>query len=258
MALKDLAKLIQNATKEKPIEQDFLFMLNDTISRSQKPRQPSQTYKPSSLGGCMRRLYFEVTGAEVDEVSPPDPSLVGINESGSARHEHIQKHIQLMKDYGYEVEWLDVEEYLKENPQPGTRVVEKKGMETKLFNDVLNLSFMCDGIIKVKGVHYILEIKTETSFKWQKRTEPEDKHLYQAASYSLALGVSQVLFLYENRDICAKKVFVVEITPQDREEKVMHRIETCNSYIQQNIVPDMTEDERECRYCPFTEECRKW
>jgi len=225
MGLKNLAKIINNATKEKTFEERFIYELNETISRSQQPRQPSRTFKPSSLGGCMRRMFFEVTGAEVDKAKPADAGLVGINESGTDRHERLQKHIASMKEFGFNVEWVDVADFIEQHQPKGTRVVERKGMETKLFNEILNLSFMSDGIIKIDGVHYILEIKTEASFKWQGRIAPEEKHIFQAASYSVALGVSKVIFIYENRDVCAKKAYLIEITQEMKEERVYARIE---------------------------------
>jgi CRISPR/Cas system-associated exonuclease Cas4 (RecB family) len=255
VSIKNLAKLINNATKEKTLEEEFIYLLNETISRSQPFRLASKTFKPSSLGGCMRRIFFEVTGEEVDASNHHDPQLVGINESGTDRHERIQRHVASMKEYGYDVEWVDVEEFIKEFKPLGTRVIEKKGMETKLFNDVLNLSFMCDGVIKFKGIHYILEIKTEASFKWQTRSKPEEKHTYQAACYSAALGLSNVIFIYENRDVCAKKVYMHEVTQEDREDKVYCRIETINEFIRQEIVPEKTTDTKECKYCPYLTAC---
>jgi CRISPR/Cas system-associated exonuclease Cas4 (RecB family) len=257
MTIRDLAKLINSVTKEKTLEEEFLYLLNDTMSRSQKPRQPSKTFKPSSLGGCMRKSYYEVTGEEVDAYKMPDPGLVGINESGTDRHERLQRHIANMASLGHSVEWIDVEAFINEHRPYGTKVVERKGMEVKLYNEVLNLSFMSDGIIKYKGIYYILEIKTEASFKWQTRTAPENKHTYQAASYSVALGLSNVIFMYENRDVCAKKVYIVEITQEDREQKVYGRIETINDHIERNVVPAMTDDRKECKYCSFTSVCAK-
>jgi CRISPR/Cas system-associated exonuclease Cas4 (RecB family) len=257
MGLKNLAKMINNATKEKTFEERFLYELSEATSKNQKPRSPSRTFKPSSLGGCMRRMFFEVTGAEIDLSKPTDAGLVGINESGTDRHERIQKHIASMKEYGFNVDFVDVGDFVEEHKPHGTRVVEKMGMETKLFNDVLNLSFMCDGILKIDGIHYILEIKTEASFKWQGRNAPEEKHKYQAASYSVALGISKVLFLYENRDVCAKKAYLVEISQDERIERVYARIEEVNEHIRAERVPDVSEqDKKDCKYCPFTNSCK--
>src|SRR5690606_11740101 len=138
MSLKNLAKLINQTTQEKTVEQEFLFQLNEAISRldGENSRPPSKSYKPSSLGGCMRNMYFQVIGAPLDPAGTTDASFVGICESGTDRHERIQTAITNMQRLGYDCEWIDVEEYLKVRPQTGTEVVSKQGMETKLKNTV--------------------------------------------------------------------------------------------------------------------------
>lgn len=259
MSLKNLAKLINNTVKEKTVEQEFLFQLNETISRldAENPRKPSQTYKPSSLGGCMRNMYYQVIGAEQDPNKKRDASGVGITEAGSDRHERIQKAVAEMKRLGYDFEWIDVAEYLKQWPQQGTEVVQKQGMETKLKNTILNMSFLCDGIVKFKGKYYVLEIKTEASFKWNGRAEVVEQHKYQASAYSTCLGIDGVIFIYENRDFCSKKSFMYEVTDQDKEERVIHRIATCDSYVERKIVPPMTTIQSLCKYCNYKERCAK-
>lgn len=254
---KNLAKMISQATRDKTPEQDFLYMLNEAIGRLDKEsgRLPSQSYKPSSMGGCLRNCFFQVVGARQDVKLKTDPQLVGMGQSGTARHEHIQTAIAQMKRLGYDVEWIDVAEFLKMRPVKGTIIKERKGMETKLYNELFNLSFMCDGIIKLHGRYYILEIKTEASFKFQGRTQPEQDHIIQASCYSLAIGINDVMFLYENRDVCAKKTFLVHVTEENRAE-IVHRIETSNSHIQSGTVPPKETDK--CKYCQYTEECKKY
>lgn len=259
MSLKNLAKLIHETTKEKTVEQDFLFQLNEAISRldAEHSRPPSKTYKPSSLGGCMRNMYYQVVGAEQDPSQMRDASAVGITESGTDRHERIQKAIANMQRLGYDCEWIDVEEYLKSRPQPGTVVVSKQGMETKLRNTILNLSFLCDGVIKFNGHYYIIEIKTEASFKWNGRTDVVEKHKAQACAYSVALGIDSIIFIYENRDFCSKKTFLYEVTEKDKEDKVLHTIATCDSYIERNLIPPKTTVQSECKYCSYKKLCAK-
>lgn len=257
MSLRNLAKMINEANKEKTPEQEFIAIYNEAIQRSNEQRRPSKTYKPSSLGGCMRRMYFEVTGADIDKNRKIDPNIIEIGHSGTDRHERIQNNIINAQNLGYDIEWVDVEEYLEQWPQPGTRVVEKIGLETKLRNDVLNMSFLCDGIIKLKGEYYILEIKTEASFKWNGRSEIVEKHKYQGVAYSTCLGIDKILYVYENRDFCNKKPFILEVSQQMKEEKVVHRIETCNVYVEKEQVPPMTTMQSECKYCPFTQVCKK-
>jgi CRISPR/Cas system-associated exonuclease Cas4 (RecB family) len=257
---KNLAKLIQNAQQNQSPEDAFLQALNSAISKYSKlnDKPPSQSYKPSMLGGCLREIYFTVTGAPEDDVLP-DPNLVGMGESGTDRHLRLQTVISEMKKMGFkDVEWIDVEEFLKFHPVEGTEVVERKGMEVKLRNTIFNMSFMCDGIIKFRGVYYVLEIKTETSFKWQPRTGPEPKAVVQASSYSLCLGVNKVMFVYENRDVCSKKVYIHQVSEIEKYDLVVHKIEECNTYVETDTVPPKSDNKNDCRYCDYKQECKKY
>lgn len=256
-SLKNLAKLVAAANEEKTPAQDFLFMLNETIQRvdAEDNRPPSKSYKPSSLGNtCDRMLYFEVTGAEQDG-GYADPELVGIGESGTARHENIQNAVMQMQRLGYDCEWIDPEEFVKQRGIKHLKVVERKGNEVKFYHKQLNMRFLCDGIIKLRGVYYVLEIKTETSFKWQPRTDPAYPHKVQGACYGAAFGIYRVMFLYENRDVCKKKTMVYEVTKEYVEDKVIHRIATVDQYVEDKEVPPKTENVRDCTYCDYKKIC---
>lgn len=257
--LGNLAKMINNATKQMTPADKFIHDLNQTISRGAKDEQrpSSKSFKPSSLGKCLRLNYFIVTGAPKDDRAP-DPELVGMGESGTDRHERIQTWVSKMKKYGYNCEWIDVEEFLKIHPVAGTKVVKKTGMETKCYNEVFDISFLCDGIIKFEGIYYILEIKTEASFKWNGQKEAFDDHKVQATTYSVCLGIDRSLFLYEERDLCRKKAFIVEITNDMKEEFVIARIEVVNNHIAEGTVPPKSIIVSDCSYCEFTKECAKW
>lgn len=252
-----LAKMVNKATQEKTVTEQFLHDLEATIKAENLPRKPAANYKPSMLGGCLRKTYFCKTGVEPD-VSPPSSSMAGIWESGSARHEHIQEYVMKMKEHGFDWEWVDVEEFVKQRKPAGTRIVERKGNEVKLFNDILELSFMCDGVVKNNGRYYILEIKTESSFKFMKHQDAHESHKVQAICYSTALGIDEIIFIYENRDVCTKKVppHVIKVTEEMKQEYVIGRIETINNYIAEDRVPPM--DTSSCTYCDYKTECKKW
>ena len=259
MSLKNLAKLISNATKELTPEQEFLNALNEAIVKEEVKtrRQPTKSFKPSSIAGCHRMMYFTLIGAPIDKNFDADPQFIGMGQSGTARHEYLQTTISQMKENGFDVEWIEIEDYLKIRPQKGLEIISKQGLETKLFSRKYNLRFLCDGIIKVNGVYFILEIKTEVSFKWQSRTEADRKHIPQASSYSLCLGINRVLFLYENRDLCSKKAFIVEVSDDDR-KGVVKTIRKVNNSKRLKQVPPKSEDKYDCRFCDFKDECKKW
>jgi len=254
-ALKNIHRLIEAAQKELPVEQEFLSDLKAAIERSEESRLPSRTYKPSSLI-CLRNMYFQVIGQQPDE-EKADSCLIGICQTGSARHEHLQQAIASMKKLGIDCEYIDVEKFVNSRKPKGTKVVQKQGMETKCYNEILNMSFLCDGIIRYKGRYYILEIKTESLYKWQTRNAPADDHITQASCYSVCLGLDDVIFLYENRDNCDKKCYLVHVTDSMKEERVVGKIAECDSYVQKLIPPPMTENKRACNYCGYKSACRK-
>lgn len=256
--MKSLAKMIAEKARDKPPEQDFLHMLEEAIVRLDREtdRKPSKSFKPSSLGGCLRNVFYQVTGVD-PEPSDATASGVGIAQSGAARHEHLQETMIQMKRLGYDVVYIDVEEYLKKRPQQGTRVVSRQGAETKLFNDILNLSFLCDGIILFRGAYYVIEIKTEVTPKFYPRLEPEEQHVAQASCYSATLGINRVIFLYENRDFCLKKVYLHVVSEEEKFNQVIAPIETVNTHIELKTTPEKTTIKKLCKYCKYKDKCKR-
>lgn len=237
-----------------PAEQ-FVMMLQETIRKSNPPRKPSVSFKPSSLGTCLRRNYYEITGANIDIVAVSD-ELVGMGEAGTDRHARLQQYIQQMRSKGFDCDWVDVEDYLKKFPQPGTTLRKRRGAEIGLNYEPLNLHLFLDGIIRLNGKYYILELKTEASFKWQSRREPDPMHMVQVTCYSIVVGLSDVILLYESRDICKKKAYHAVITDEQR-AALRHFIARVNAYAAMAALPPRTTDEKNCRYCPYNQVCTR-
>ncbi|MEG0153708.1 MAG: hypothetical protein RR744_11155, partial [Cellulosilyticaceae bacterium] len=177
---------------------------------------------------------------------------IGICESGTDRHERIQYLVSCMDN----AEWIDVAEHIRARDFLGTEVVEQKGMETKCYNKAHNMSFLCDGLINYKGAKYILEIKTEMYMKFAKRFNVEPKHLLQATCYSICLGVDHVLFLYEDRNICLKKAYEVEVT-QEMKKEVYKIMDDVNLALEIDVYPDKSTNKKDCTYCRYKQECKK-
>lgn len=252
--LSGIAKLVKTSKNASP-ETSFLNELIRTIEVTDEVRQPSKSYKPSSLGGCIRNMYFQMTGAELDG-TPTDYCLIGICESGTDRHDKIQNYVCRMKDNGFDCEWVDVDEYVNEFKPEGTKVIAKHGMETKCYNDIFNLRFLCDGIIKYKGEYYILEIKTESTYKFSSHDEPYPEHKVQATTYSMAFGINKVIFLYENRDNTSKKTYLIDVT-DDMKQGVADKIFTCDDYIAKKVAPPKSQNVKDCQYCNYKRICRE-
>lgn len=256
-AFKNICRLIDSAKEEVAPEQSFLSDLKRSIelTNDKASRAPSKTYKPSSMT-CIRNMYYQVTG------QPQDPqasnyTLVGICNSGTDIHERIQKYVDDMKNNDIDCEYINVADYVKQRNLDYLEVVEQKGMETKLYNKVLNMSFLCDGIIRYKGKYYILELKTESSYKWQGRKDVDPKHYAQGTAYSLVFKIDEVLFVYINRDILDMKAFMFKPTDEMR-GALVDKILECDNYVSEGKVPPKPEDvpKSSCEYCSFRLTCR--
>ena len=249
---KKLAKMIQ-LEKDNQVAQTFVNDLNYTIEcENSKDFIPTRSYKPSGIGGCKRSLYYQLIGATPDK-KPQSVNLVGICESGTSRHEIIQDYIMKMNENGVDCEWIDVGFYLKAMQVKDPKVIHKVGNETKLFSEKYNMRFMCDGLVCYKGEYYIIEIKTESSRKFSSHDSPYLSHKLQATCYAMTIGVPRVIFIYENRDTCEKKGYLVEVTKENIEdiEKIINEV---NEAIDSLLPPPREFDK--CMYCNYKEECK--
>ena len=253
-SMKNVLKLIERANTDVPIERQFLDDLKRSIELEDRKtaRKPSQSYKPSSMN-CMRNMYYQVMGVDVGTDSTY--TLVGICEAGSDRHERIQNAISVMNTNGFDCEYVDVAEFIKARELP-IEIVGKQGNETKLYDTKRNISFLCDGIIKYKGHYYIVEFKTESSYKWQNRKGVDPAHYNQARTYSLEFNIDVVIFIYINRDICDMKSYMYKVS-QSEQKSIERLIERCNEYVKKHELPPIPEDDvKKCYYCAYKDLCK--
>lgn len=257
-ALLNVLSLVDDEAGELPVEKQFLRDLKASVEMTdaKNQRKPSKTFKPSSLH-CIRNMYFQVMGAPISEDSA-SCELIGICESGTDRHERIQQYVCDMKSNNIDCEYVDVAEYVRQHNLGYLDVVSKNGYETKLFYKDLNMRFLCDGIIRYKGRYYILEIKTETANKFWDRKGVNPDHILQGTAYSLAFGIEDVLFVYECRDNCSKKAFMLHVT-DDMRDALRQKIFNCMGYISRQIVPPKPEDvsRKMCAYCGYADICKR-
>ena len=254
MALSNIARMVRRKTQINPADK-FLNEFIRTIQANQRTGTPSKTYKPSSMGGCSRSIYYELTGAPTDGV-PEDYSFTGICESGTARHETLQNYVMQMKDAGFDWEWVDPAEYVAEKKIPNMEVVERSGNEVKFYNSLYNMRFLCDGIVKLGDKYFILEFKTESCYKFDKHDDAWKAHKMQATCYSLCFDIDDVIFIYENRDVCTKKAFLVTVTDEMKDE-VEEKIAEIDMAIDEGYVPEKEDSASECQYCDYKRRCRQ-
>ena len=245
-------RLFKTPTEE--IANDFLFWLETTIQNEAKSTKKvkSKFYKPSSLN-CLRMMYFYRTLTEIED-SKRNASSVGVLHSGEDRHLRIQKAITKIKQNGFDCDWVDVETYIKQQNIENLEVISKKEFETTVYNKDLDMVFLCDGIVRIKERYYLIEIKTENSTSFFSRKAVAEEHKHQAACYSISFRINNVIFIYENRDLCSKKVFLFTVT-QSLKDEVIGMIERCNEAVKNNCIPPRIEC-KSCNYCDYKKSCK--
>lgn len=254
-ALKNISRLID--LEERPVEEAFLSDLKRSIEITEESTWgdlPSPTFKPSSMQ-CKRNSYYQITGAHTDK-GQASFNMVGICNSGSDIHVRIQTAIMGMQKNGMECEWVDVEKFIKQRELNDLVIRSKTDTETKLYNKLYNISFMCDGIIKYKNKYFIVELKTETANKWYSRSGVDPKHYNQAIAYSLSFSLNDVLFVYISRDMLDMKCYHYEVTDEMRKELVDYMSDV-NEYVDIMSPPPKIDAKRICQYCNYSEQCKK-
>lgn len=257
-SLKNVLRLIEIQKVERPIESMFLDDLKRSIELEDEKntRKPSRTYKPSSMN-CIRNMYYQIMGVE-PEKEGSSYNLVGICNSGTDIHVRTQQAIMDMKKNDIDCEYVDVAEFVRSRNLDRLEVVSHVGMETKLWHKDLNMSFMCDGIIKYRGHYYILELKTETSNKFFMRKGVDPKHYNQGTAYSIAFGLDDVIFVYISRDTLDMKSFMFHVT-DDMKQELTAKILECDSFVEKSEVPSKPAEinVKLCNYCPYKGQCNK-
>lgn len=257
-SLTNVCRLIDSANLKLSPEVEFLEDLKRSIELTEKAHnsKPSLTYKPSSMK-CVRNMYYQVTGADSDEYDPKY-SNIGILNSGTDIHVRVQQAIEGMKDNNIDCEYIDVADFVTSRNLDYLTIRDKKGMETKLYHNLLNMSFMTDGIVRYKNHYYILEIKTENNYKWTMRKGVAEEHYAQGTAYSIAFNLDEVIFLYVNRDNLEMKAFMLNVTDEMKQSMVA-RIDESDKYVKLGKTPPKPTDlpKNACTYCGYKKLCDK-
>ena len=255
-SLKNVCRLIDSANLKLSPEEEFLDDLKRSIELTEikNASKPSQTYKPSSMK-CVRNMYYQVSGAECDETDPKY-SMIGILNSGTDIHVRVQQAIEGMKENEMDCEYIDVADFVKSRNLDYLTIRDKKGMETKLYHNLLNMSFMTDGIIRYKNHYYILEIKTENNYKWTMRKGVAEEHYAQGTAYSISFGLDEVIFVYVNRDNLEMKSYMLNVT-DDMKQDLVARIDESDKYLKLKKAPPKPTDlpKNACTYCGYRKLC---
>ena len=257
MARRSLVEMIHNASKEETdYASEFLTDLDYHIKKLEKEskREPSHTFKPSSIK-CPRCAVMQVLGVKQDN-EIRSSNLIGITSAGTFIHEMMQSKILTMKNW----EYVDVAKYVSSNDDLEVTKpcnFEKGEYETKLHSKKWNMNFLVDGILKKNNKYMILEIKSISSNGFFKTKEVPDKYKDQAISYCILTGLSDVLFLFVDRDLFNMKTFLFSPSREDKlkwKSVMSHNLK----YVEKSVIPSKPSyaDKLFCQYCSYTSYCK--
>lgn len=225
------------------------FVEAEESKRNSKPK--GRTFAPSGFR-CRRLQWFRLRGTEPDVIRI-DRVVSFTAEVGTDRHRAIQSRLSRMPG----IEWVDVETYLKENGFSDYSV-KKNGFETLVSISSIPVEFACDGIIKYKGEYYLLEIKTADHDSFSQLTSQKPHHTEQVMCYCTFLGLSKVLFLYEDRKLGKLKCFEHTVSYSDK-DSILNIISYVKDMVKKNIAPPrLTTNDVLCKNCPYAKKCKDW
>lgn len=220
---------------------------------SAKPK--SQNFAPSSIR-CPRISWFRLRGVPPDKVKKPDRVLKFSADIGTACHQIIQENlISALGD-----NWINVEEYLKSIDPQYKYSVEVQGFETRVSIEDPPIRFAVDGILKIEGQTYLLEIKSSDYNSWKNLANPKPHHRDQVICYASLLNIEKALMIYIDRMYGDLKCFEVEI-PLSERDNTWKMFRYVQDMVEANIAPEkLPTGDRWCTpsMCNYYEKCKQW
>ena len=221
--------------------------------REECARVKSRTFSPSGFR-CLRYQWFKLRGVTPDVIPSPDLAMDFMAEIGTSVHKRVQR--TLVNALGDD--WIPVDKYLRMNPIKFPYRIDGNNEEYETFISIDSppVRFACDGIIRICGKLYLLEIKS--CDRIQSLEKPKDSHIDQVQCYSALLGLHNVLMLYVDRQTGDTKCFEVKVT-DDEQGGVIEKMYYTMDMVEKNIAPEkLSVGAYMCSNCPYQVKCKEW
>ena len=215
---------------------DFLESYNSYVEqqiKSDMERIPHKTFAASSFR-CERWSWFRLRGS-VPKATTIDSDLNFTAEIGTACHRIIQNNLVNLLGS----DWISVQDHIASIEFPYTYTLESHdtGVESMIQIEEPPIRFACDGIIRMNGMKYLLEIKTSEYSAWKNLDEPKPHHIDQVKCYATLLQLPNVLFLYQDRQYGGLKCFEIKISSYEMQE-VKDKFYRVMDLAKKNLAPD--------------------
>lgn len=223
--------------------------------RSSREAEKHRTFAPSSFR-CKRLNWFRLRGVKPDKIDEVDPVLDFSAKIGESCHRLIQS--RLSSALG--ADWISVADHFKESPPDFEYSLEANGFET--FVNVADppVRFACDGIVRIKGKKYLLEIKSSDYASFNELTQPKSHHIDQVKCYASLLNISDVLMIYIDRQYGSIKCFELNISLNDMQQ-VRSTMKEIQLAVKTNLAPEgLAKGDSGCKpnMCPYYKVCKEW
>ena len=231
------------------------FVCDQIIEERSQPKHKS--FAPSSIR-CDRLSWFRLRGVQPDKPEVADTVLQFAADIGTACHRIIQNNLQkMLKD-----DWIDVSEYLKtiEMPSDYSVEVDPNSGETLITLSNPAVRFACDGIIRINGTYYLLEIKSAEYNSWNSLTTYKPQHKDQVVCYSGLLKLNKVLFVYIDRWYGEIKCYE-ETIPEYLQQEMFDKMVEITKLAECGVAPEgLPRNDSWCTsgMCPYFKKCKEY
>lgn len=239
---------------------DFLELYESFVSSkiAAKNSEPAhKTFAPSGFR-CKRKMWFRLRGTEPDQIKKPDPVLNFTADIGTAIHRIVQSNLKecLQDDY------VEVDKFLEQFPISHRYSIEKSPDSLEYLIELTDppVRFACDGIVKLGGDYYLLEIKSSEFSSFDALTGPKAEHIEQVKCYCSLLELSKVLFLYVDRQYGGIKVYEYKVNDVDK-KTILDAMSDVQSAVRSMIPPQpLPKGDKWCSsaMCPYYSKCSEW
>ena len=221
--------------------------------RNESARSRSCTFSPSGMR-CLRKQWFRLRGVETDIIENPDLGLDFRAKVGTDRHVAIQT--RLKKALGKD--WISVKDYLEESGIDLDCEITENGMESLVTVKNPPIKFAVDGIIRIDGRIFLLEIKTCDYSSFEHLTQQKSVHEDQVTLYSAILGIRDVLFLYEDRQNGNMKSYQYTVK-ESAVAEAKSKMQLVMDMAEKGIAPDrLPKSDYLCSNCEYAKKCCDW
>ena len=249
----NLARLVQFNSS---VSSSFLDMYKNNLEKdivAEDEKKPSQTIAPSSVR-CERKTWFRLRGVEPDKNKKPDLITQHTADMGTAIHELIQA--RLSRYLGDD--WIDVDDYLNNHASEHSYSTEKYGFETRIEFFDIPIRFSCDGILRIDGNYYLLEIKSSDTNSFSELMDVKDEHIDQVKCYCSLLDINNALVLYVDRLYGDMKCYEVEFKHYEKSE-VISNLKRLQQYADSRLAPEgLPRGDKWCGMCVYSRRCEQY